>query len=161
MSPTDDGHQVRIQGSLKHRHILRLLSCLEDEWWPEEMEPRGSFWRKRNDVKRNTWGNEVHSTVKSTKVLKRDHLLKVIRLMVQKSCTTWDVKNPVRLWDKLPINWCRITEPSTVLLMKMKSSNFGGWKWWKAFQKSFGGLIQIVLEAKITHWLRKRITTFW
>ncbi|CAL1160039.1 unnamed protein product, partial [Cladocopium goreaui] len=24
--------EVRIQGSLQHRHILRLLSCMEDEW---------------------------------------------------------------------------------------------------------------------------------
>lgn len=26
--------QVRIQGKLQHRHILRLLSCFEDEWRP-------------------------------------------------------------------------------------------------------------------------------
>lgn len=25
--------EVRIQGSLQHRHILRLLSCMEDEWY--------------------------------------------------------------------------------------------------------------------------------
>eukprot|EP00913_Durusdinium_trenchii_P034200 g32007.t1 len=24
--------EVRIQGNLQHRHILRLLSCMEDEW---------------------------------------------------------------------------------------------------------------------------------
>ena len=42
-----------------------------------------------------------------------------IRLMVQKSqTTTWDVHNPVNPWDKLSINWCRISEPSTETVPK-------------------------------------------
>ena len=28
----------------------------------------------------------------------------ILLLMVQKSCITWDVLNPRKLWDKLPIN---------------------------------------------------------
>ena len=31
-----------------------------------------------------------------------------------KSCTTWDVWNPINNGKKLPINWCRIFQPSTV-----------------------------------------------
>jgi len=30
--------------------------------------------------------------------------------MVAKSCTTWDGRKPV---DKAPMNWCRISQPST------------------------------------------------
>ena len=40
----------------------------------------------------------------------------MILLMVQKSCTTWDVQNHCKSWNELPTSTGdrRISEPSTV-----------------------------------------------
>ena len=58
---------------------------------------------------------------KTGKYLSTCHVLPIPYCWWKTSCTTWHVWNPVKQWDKLPINWCRIVSINSIIEWRMSS----------------------------------------